>query len=43
MKEEWDWEGAEKQEPVKKQNAAQRMSDWRKMNEDRKAKLGTKG
>jgi hypothetical protein len=32
-----------KAEPPKKQNAAQKMADWRKMNEERKAKLGTKG
>lgn len=32
-----------KNEPVKKQNAATKMAEWRKQNEERKAKLGTKG
>jgi hypothetical protein len=32
-----------KSEPPKKQSAAQKMADWRKLNEERKAKLNTKG
>lgn len=32
-----------KNEPAKKQNAAAKMAEWKRLNEERKAKLGTKG
>lgn len=32
-----------KSEPVKKQNAAAKVAEWKKLNDERRAKLGSKG